>query len=173
MSSKTHKILLIVADKYEDLEVHYPRLRMIEAGKNVVVAGEKKGNEYTSKYGYPVKADISFDEVSVDDYSAIIIPGGYAPDKLRSYPKVLEIVKGFNDKKKLIAFICHAGWVPASAKILKGVKCTSYKNIKDDVINAGANWVDEAVVVDKHFISSRHPDDLPKFCAAIITYLGS
>jgi protease I len=169
---KKKQILILVADNYEDLELHYPRLRLIEAGREVKIAGEKKGHPYTSKHGYEATADLSFDEVSTDDYDALIIPGGYAPDTLRVIPKVLEIVREFNNQKKLIAFICHAGWVPASANILKDISCTSYKTIKDDVINAGAKWVDKEVVVDKHFISSRNPNDLPKFCEAIIKYLN-
>lgn len=172
MNANAQKILILAADDYEDLELQYPRLRMLEAEKEVHVAGEKKGNIYKSKHGYPCKADLSFDEVSVDDYDAIIIPGGYAPDKLRAIPKVLEIVRQFNQQKKLIAYVCHAGWVPASANVLKGVQCTSYFTIKDDVINAGGKWVDKAVVVDKNFISSRNPDDLPKFCSAILDYLS-
>lgn len=165
------KILIFVADHYEDLEVQYPKYRLIEAGAKVVIAGEKAKETYKGKYGYPCKSDIAFDDVKVDDYIGLIIPGGYAPDKLRRFPKALEIIQKFNKAKKLIAFICHAGWVPISAKVLKGIKCTSFFAIKDDMENAGAKWVDEPVVVDKHFISSRNPDDLPVFCAAIIDYL--
>ena len=166
-----HKILIFVEQEYEDLELHYPKLRMIEAGAQVIIAGPKAQESYKGKKGYPCLSDISFDEVNVGEYSALIIPGGYAPDKLRAIPKVLEITREFNKSEKCIAFICHAGWVPVSAKILKGVKCTSYHAIKDDLINAGANWVDEALVKDRHFISSRHPNDLPKFCPAIIQSL--
>jgi protease I len=165
------KILIIVDDHYEDLELHYPKLRLTEAGYEVKIAGAKKGNAYKSKHGYDAKADLSFDDVSVENFDALIIPGGYAPDTLRIVPKVLEIVQFFNDQKKLIAFICHAGWVPVSAKILNGIKCTSYKTIKDDLVNAGAKWEDKEVVVDKHFISSRKPEDLPKFCEAILKFL--
>ena len=96
----------------------------------------------------------------------------YAPDKLRIHPKFLEVTKRFHKKGKLIAFICHAGWVPISAQILEGVTCTSYIAIKDDIVNAGANWVDEPVVIDRHFISSRFPNDLPHFCQAIIEFLS-
>ena len=173
MESKKQKILILTADNYEDLELHYPRLRLLEAGKEITIAGVKKGNVYKSKHGYECKADASFDEISVDDFDAVIIPGGYAPDTLRAIPRVLDIVRQFNAQGKLIAFICHAGWIPASANLLKGIKCTSYAAIKDDMINAGGKWVNEEVVVDKNFISSRCPDDLPKFCVAIINYLKS
>jgi len=103
------KILIFTADDYEDLELHYPRFRLLEAGFKVDVAGETKGNIYKSKHQYPSTADVSFNDVSINDYEALIIPGGYAPDTLRAIPKVLEIVQQFNKQKKLIAFVCHAG----------------------------------------------------------------
>lgn len=165
------KILILVADEYEDLELQYPKYRLIEEGAKVVIAGPKEKETYKGKKGYPCVADISFDAVHPEEFDALIIPGGYAPDKLRTNPKVLEITRHFHEKEKLIAFICHAGWVPISAKVIKDVKCTSYFAIKDDMINAGAQWVDASVVIDRHFISSRCPDDLPHFCIEIINYL--
>lgn len=165
------KVLMFVGDIYEDLELHYPRIRLMEAGMDVVVAGEEKSTVYKGKYGYPCRADVMFSDVNVDDFSGLVIPGGFAPDKLRTIPRVLEITRKFHEQKKLIAFICHAGWIPISAKIMKGVKCTSYVSIKDDMINAGANWVDEPVVVDEHIVSSRTPKDLPVYCAAILEQL--
>lgn len=169
---KNKKILIFVADEYEDLELQYPKFRMLEEGFQIVVAGPKAKETYKGRKGYPCQSDTSFDDVNVNDFAGLIIPGGYAPDKLRKLPKVIDIVKQFNDQGKLIAFICHAGWLPISAKILKGVKCTSVVNIKDDMLNAGANWVDEPVVVDRHFVSSRTPEDLPKFLPAIIKQLS-
>jgi protease I len=169
---KDQKILMLVAEEYEDLELQYPKYRMMEEGARVLVAGKKSKETYKGKHGYPCQADLSIDEVKVDEFQAVIIPGGYAPDKLRRIPKVLEILKQFDSQQKLIAFICHAGWLPISAGIIKGVKCTSFSSIKDDMVNAGAHWVDEPVVVDRHFISSRFPDDLPQFCPAIIDYLA-
>ncbi|PWU16257.1 MAG: protease [Chlamydiae bacterium] len=171
MKAKPQKILLFVADEYEDLELQYPKYRLREAGKKVVVAGEKK-ESYKGKHGYPCLADAIFKEVKVEDFDALVIPGGYAPDKLRKIPKVLEITKKFANQKKLIAFICHAGWIPISAKILKGIRCTSYISIKEDILNAGGKWVDKSVVIDRHFISSRFPEDLPDFCSAILHYLS-
>lgn len=167
------KVLIFVGDEYEDLELQYPKYRMLEAGFEVHIAGPQAKESYKGHKGYPCVADLSFNEVNVANYGALIIPGGYAPDKLRKIPKVLEIVKEFNHQQKLIAFICHAGWIPISAGIVKGLKCTSVINIKDDLVNAGAQWVDEPVVVDRHFVSSRFPDDLPKFAAAIVSKLGS
>jgi len=174
MSLHNKNILAFVDDYYEDLELQYPLYRLREAGAKVVIAGAEKGKTYKGKHGYPCQAEISFDSVKVNDYAALLIPGGYAPDKLRRLPKVLDITREFNKQKKPIAFICHAGWVPISAKIVKGIKATSFFAIKDDMINAGVNWVDEPVVVDSknHFISSRTPDDLPVFCPAIIDYLA-
>lgn len=168
---KESAILLFVENYYEDLELHYPKYRLLEAGANVLVAGPKEGEIYKGKNGYPQKADISFDQVNPSDFQALIIPGGYAPDRLRINAQALKITKQFHQSQKLIAFICHAGWLPISAGIIKGVKCTSYIAIKDDMINAGAQWVDEPVVVDGHFISSRTPQDLPFFCPAIIDFL--
>lgn len=172
MKTKNQKVLILVADNYEDLELHYPRLRMLEAGKEVVIAGEKKGNIYKSKHGYECKATASFDSIYIDDFSGLIIPGGYAPDTLRAIPLVLDIVGQFHKQNKLIAFICHAGWVLVSAKLLKDIRCTSYHTMKDDMINAGAKWIDEPVVIDNNFISSRSPEDLPKFCPAILKFLS-
>lgn len=172
MKAKHQKILIFVADEYEDMELQYPKFRLLEAGKEIVIAGEKKGEVYKGKNGYPCKADVSFQEIISKDFDALVIPGGYAPDKLRKISKVLDITRSFHEQKKLIAFICHAGWVPISAGIIKGVRCTSYIAIKDDMVNAGAKWVDEPVVVDQNFISSRFPDDLPQFCPAIIKYLS-
>jgi protease I len=168
---KESSILFFVENYYEDLELHYPKYRLQEAGAKVTIAGPKAGEIYKGKNGYPQQADISFDQVRPIDYQALVIPGGYAPDHLRTNSKALEIIQHFHKNQKLIAFICHAGWLPISAGVIKGVKCTSYRAIKDDMTNAGAQWVDEPVVVDGHFISSRSPQDLPFFCPAIIKFL--
>ena len=173
MALEGKKVLIFVQDEYEDLELQYPPIRMLEAGAEVTVAGPEAGKSYSGKHGYPCKADKSFKDVNADQFDLLIIPGGYAPDKLRRDPKVLEITRKFHEQGKPIAFICHAGWVPISAKSIKGVKCTSYSSIKDDMINAGANWVDESVVVDRNIISSRFPDDLPAFCQAILEHFES
>jgi protease I len=165
------KILLFVENFYEDLELQYPKYRLMEFGAKVFVAGPAAGETYKGKNGYPQKADLSFEQVQVADFQALIIPGGYAPDHLRRDKRALEIVRQFDKSQKLIAFICHAGWVPISAGVIRGVKCTSFSAIKDDMVNAGAKWVDEPVVVDGHFISSRTPADLPHFCPAIIELL--
>lgn len=169
MSKLTGKrFLFFVDEEYEDLELWYPKIRLIEEGAEAVVAGPEKGKLYRGKHGYPCKSDVSFEEVNPDDFDGIVIPGGYAPDKIRRYQKALDIVRRLNEANKVVAFICHAGWVPISAGILKGRKATSVGAIKDDMVNAGVNWVDEAAVVDGNLISSRTPNDLPQFCRAII-----
>jgi protease I len=161
------KILILVEAVYEDLELWYPKIRLIEEGAQVIVAGLEK-KTYQGKNGYPCTPDDTIAEVHVNDFAALVIPGGFAPDKLRRYPRVLEIVRQFHDAKKPIAFICHAGWVPISAKILRGRKVTGVSAIKDDLQNAGATYLEQAVVVDGNLISSRTPADLPDFCRAII-----
>jgi len=165
------KLLMFVDDDYEDLELWYPKLRMMEERALITVAGPESNKVYTGKNGYPCKSDIAIDNANDKDYDGLIIPGGFAPDKLRRIPKVLEITRNIFNSGKLVAHICHAGWIPISAGIMKGFKCTSTPGIKDDLINAGAVWVDEACVVDRNMISSRRPDDLPDFCRAIISYL--
>lgn len=164
------KILLLVDEFYEDLEFWYPKIRLEEEGISVVAAGPEK-RVYHGKKGLTAEPDITIEEVNEADFDGVVIPGGFAPDKLRRYPKVLELVKNFDKKKKLVAFICHAGWVPISAKILKGRKATSFSAIKDDMENAGAIWEDSSVVVDGNLVSSRTPADLGDFCKAIINFL--
>jgi protease I len=165
------KVLLLVENLYDEMELNYPLYRLKEEGAEVIIAGPKAKEIYKSKHGMPCEAEISFQDVKEHEFDAMVIPGGYAPDKLRRDPKVLELVQKFNQKEKPIAFICHAGWVPISAKVINDVRCTSTAAIKDDLINAGARWVDEPVVIDRHFISSRTPADLPDFCQAIIQAL--
>lgn len=167
------KILMFVDDIYEDLELWYPKIRLTEEGAEVIVAGSYKMKVYSGKHGYPCKSDASFDEIDTNEFDALVIPGGFAPDKLRREKKVLDITRDIFNTGKLVAHICHAGWIPISAGIMKGFKCTSTPGIKDDLINAGAEWVNEAVVVDRNMISSRSPADLPEFCRAIIKLLVS
>jgi len=167
------KVLILIHDKFEDMELNYPCFRLIEAGFEVDVAGEKEGQVYYGKFGYPVKATKGFDVIDYKSYDGLIIPGGYAPDKLRRYESVLKIVKYFDDAKKPIGQICHAGWVCVSAKILKGRRATSFFAIKDDLINAGAEWVDKPVVVDKNLVSAQTEKDLPEFMKAFLKLVNT
>lgn len=165
------RILVLVGDIYEDLELWYPKLRMIEAGAEVVVAGPEAGNIYAGKNGYPCKSDIALHEVDPATFNGLLVPGGFMPDKLRRDQLVLDIVRHFHEQQKLIAAICHGGWIPISAGVYKGIRVTGSLGIKDDLINAGAIWEDAAVVVDNHHVSSRKPDDLPEFCKGMLEVL--
>jgi len=168
MELQGKRIALLVDNMYQEMEVWYPLYRFREAGAKVVTVGAKAGQTYTSKLGYPVVAEKNYDEVTSTEFDGVIIPGGFAPDVIRRYPKAIQLVKEINDQGKLVAAICHALWVPCSAGILKGRRATSFFAIKDDVINAGAIWEDSEVVVDGNLVSSRKPDDLPAFCLAAI-----
>ncbi|HLJ11439.1 MAG TPA: type 1 glutamine amidotransferase domain-containing protein [Planctomycetaceae bacterium] len=167
------RLLMFVDDIYEDLELWYPKLRLIEAGAHVTVAGPESGRTYAGKHGYPCIADVAIRDVTADDFHGVVIPGGFAPDKLRRDAKVLELVRRFAQGGKLVAAICHGGWIPISAGVYRGVRVTGSLGIKDDLVNSGALWVDAAVVVDRHFVSSRKPDDLPDFCEGILAVLNA
>ncbi|MBS0652755.1 MAG: type 1 glutamine amidotransferase [Verrucomicrobia bacterium] len=162
------KIVIFVEEVYEDMELWYPKIRLEEAGFHISVAGPVAGQIYKGKHGYPCRADISFKEALERKWDGAIIPGGFAPDRIRRSLEVLKIVQTLHEAKKLVAFICHGGWVAISAKILKGKKATGTIAIKDDLENAGAVWADQPVVVDGHLVSSRTPADLPEFLKAIL-----
>ena len=166
------KVIALVSKDFEDLELWYPLLRLQEEGATVHLVGEKAGAEYPGKYGVPATADLAFDEVDPADYDGILVPGGWSPDKLRRYDKVMDMVKHMDENRKPIGQICHAGWVLISADILKGRKVTSTPGIKDDMMNAGATWVDEAVVTDEHIVSARRPPDLPPYAKAFADLLA-
>ncbi|GAK59733.1 intracellular protease, Pfpi family [Candidatus Vecturithrix granuli] len=170
---KGKRLLMFVADVYEDLELWYPKLRMREVGAEVVVAGPEAGKTYIGKHSYPCISDVSYHAISAEAFDGVIIPGGFMPDKLRREPKVLQLVREFAESGKLVAAICHGGWIPISAKVYKDVCVTGSLGIKDDLENAGAVWKDAPVIVDRNFVSSRKPDDLPEFCEGIIEVLLS
>ena len=165
------RILVIVGDIYEDLELWYPKLRMLEAGAEVVVAGPEANTVYAGKNGYPCKSDAALHAIDPSAFDGLLVPGGFMPDKLRREQVVLDIVRHFHDEQKLIAAICHGGWIPISAGVYRGIRVTGSLGIKDDLINAGAIWEDAAVVVDNHHVSSRKPDDLPEFCKGMLEVL--
>jgi protease I len=164
------KVAVLVEDHYQVLEVWYPYLRLREEGIHTVLVGTGKG-EYKSKEGYPAKEELSIKKARIDDFDAVVIPGGYCPDILRRYDEVNKFVRDMYKKGKIVAAICHAGWVLVSAGILKGKKVTGFSAIKDDLVNAGAQFLDKEVVVDGNLITSRNPYDLPAFCREIIKRL--
>ena len=166
------KIAIIATDGYEDLELHYPRIRLIEAGYNIELISLSK-NEIIGKHGYPVKPQKTIHDVNPDDYDGVIIPGGTKnPDYLRRNKRILDFVAKINEQGKLVGAICHAGWVLISAKIVKNRKATSYFAIKDDMINAGTLYEDAAVIIDNNLITSRTPEDLPDFMKAVLEFLS-
>jgi protease I len=166
------RILMFVGDIYEDLELWYPRLRLIEAGAEVVVAGQEAGCQYAGKHGYPCISDVAISQIRAAELDGLVVPGGFMPDKLRRDPQVLQLVHDFAAAGKLVAAICHGGWIPISAGVYRGVRVTGSLGIKDDLVNAGAIWEDASVVIDRHFVSSRKPDDLPDFCRGILSVLA-
>lgn len=164
-------VAILAEDDYQELELHYPRLRLIEAGARVSVLGAGKDG-YSSGKGYAVEVDADVHDVKADDFHAVVIPGGMAPDKMRRHRAMVDFVRTLNDQGKLVAWICHAGWMAASADIIRDRKVTSFSSIRDDMINAGGEWVDEEMVRDGNLISSRTPDDLPAFCRELLRALS-
>ena len=164
-------LLTFVEDIYEDLELWYPCLRLEEAGYAMRVAAPEI-KTYKGKHGYPANSDLLLKDARSQDFCGLLVPGGFMPDKLRRDAKVLSLTREFFEQGKLVAFICHGGWIPISAKIIKGRKVTGSRGIKDDLENAGGIWVDEPVVVDGNLISSRTPRDLAAFGAAMVKFLG-
>ena len=173
MELRGKKVIILVEQMYNDLEFWYPYYRLKEAGAEVVVVGSGSAEEYTGKSGIPCTPDSSTPQISAADFDGIVIPGGYAPDHMRRHPSMVKLVKDLFEVGKVVAAICHAGWMLASAEIVSGRTVTSFFAIKDDLVHAGANWVDEEVVVDGKLITSRKPEDLPAFMRAIITELRS
>ena len=166
-------IAAVVDELYEDLELWYPRLRLEEAGCTVIVAGPAAGATYTGKHGYPCRVEAAFSDLRASDFDGLLVPGGFAPDKIRRDRHVLELTREVHAAGKLVAFICHAGWVLISAGILRGRRATSTVGIRDDMVNAGATWVDAPLVVDGNLVSSRTPADLPAFGRGMVDWLAA
>lgn len=164
-------VLILVEQVFNDHEFWYPYYRLMEAGATVLVVGTGTIQSYTGKYGTIATVDMDAAEAASSLRDGIIIPGGYAPDHMRRYPEMVKLVRDHDQAGKVVAAICHAGWMLASARILKGRTVTSFVAIRDDLVNAGATWVDEPVVVDKNLITSRKPDDLPVFMRTVIQAL--
>ncbi|MGA0041223.1 MAG: type 1 glutamine amidotransferase domain-containing protein [Pirellulales bacterium] len=167
------RLLVIAGEAYEDLELWYPKLRLEEAGCDVTLAGPVAGETYRGKHGYPCVSDAAIADMQEPKFHGIILPGGWMPDALRRDAGLLTLVQNFAANGKLVAAICHGGWIPISAGVYRGVRVTGSPGIKDDLVNAGATWEDSAVVIDRHFISSRRPSDLPAFMQAIVAWLAT
>jgi protease I len=165
------RIAILIDNLYQEMEVWYPLYRLREASAEVVTVGAKAGEKYASKLGYPVHCDRSYSEVAAAQFDGVVVPGGYAPDHIRRYASANHFVREMDAQGKLVGAICHGPWVLCSAGMLKGRKATCYTAIKDDVVNAGAKYVDAEVVVDRNLVTSRKPEDLPAFCRAVISVL--
>jgi protease I len=172
MRLKGKKVILLTENLYQDLELWVPYYRLKEEGAEVTVVGSGSSRTFTGKYGYPIEVNKEAKEIDMSKYDGVVIPGGYAPDVMRRYPEMVNIVREAYQKGKIIAAICHAGWMLVSAGILKGKKVTGFFAIKDDLVNAGAMYVDEEVVRDGNLITSRKPGDLPAFCREMIEALA-
>ncbi len=170
MSLKGKNVAILLENLYEDPEFWYPYYRFIEAGARVTaVSPEVK--DYISKYGYPAKADLAAADAKAEEFDAVIIPGGYSPDHMRRSKEMVSFLKKAYEQDRIIGAICHGPWMLASVGAVKGRKVTAFRSIKDDLLNAGAEYVDEEVVRDGNIITSRTPKDLPAFCREIITAL--
>lgn len=166
------RLLIFVGDDYEDLELQYPKYRLIEAGAEVVVAGLEADVVYKGKHGYPQVSQARLNGLDTSGFDGLVIPGGWMPDKLRRYDEVKRITRQMHEAGKCVASICHGPWIDISAGIVKGATYTSTPGLTDDLINAGANWVDQPVVIDGHHVTSRRPDDLPDFCRGILEVMS-
>ena len=165
------RVAILAENDYEDMELQYPLYRMKEEGALVTVVGTGSAESYKGKYGLPVKVDTTADKVKADQFDGLIIPGGWAPDRMRRYPAMVSFVRDMDSQKKLVATICHGGWMLCSAKNVKGRTLTAVSAIKDDLENAGAVFVDREVVRDGNLVTSRVPADLPAFCRMIVDVL--
>ena len=171
MELQGKKILIPVEDMYNEHEFWYPYYRLKEAGAEVTVVGTGRSGTFTSKAGIPVAVNADAKDISAADYDGVVIPGGYAPDLMRRDPALVGLIRDLNQQGKVVAAICHAGWMLTSADIIRGRKVTSFFSIKDDMVHAGGQWVDEEVVIDGNLITSRKPDDLPAYMKAVIAAL--
>ncbi len=167
------RVVILAEDLYEEMELWYPYFRLREEKIEVVIAGTGEKKTYAGKNGYPVTVDTDTTSIKAVDFQGIIVPGGYAPDKLRRYPEILQFIREMDEEGKLVATICHGPWVFISAGIMHGRRATAFYAIKDDLINAGALYLDAEVIVDGNLVTSRKPDDLPAFCREVIAFLKS
>ena len=172
MKLKGKRAAVLAEDIYNEFELWIPYYRLLEEGASVTIVGTGTAAVYHGKYGIPVTVHKSAMEVPSADFDAVVIPGGYAPDKMRIHPEMVALVKAIFDQGKVVASICHGGWMLVSAGVLKGKRATSYVGIRDDMINAGALWEDSELVQDGNLITSRKPEDLPAFCRALVAAMA-
>ncbi|MBS3779322.1 MAG: type 1 glutamine amidotransferase [Desulfovermiculus sp.] len=168
MQLKGKKAMVMIEDMFNDYEFIYPYYRLLEAGLEVQVVGPEAGKSYAGKSGTTARSTLSASQADAGDFDVLVIPGGYAPDHMRRHKEMVDLVRAMVEKDKVVGAICHAGWMLASAEVLQGKKMTSFYAIKDDMVHAGADWVDQEVVVDKKLVTSRTPDDLPAFMRSIL-----
>ena len=166
------RIAILSENMYQEMELWVPYYRFREEGAEVKVIGAGGAKYYASKLGYPVTVDVQADQVKAVEFDAVVVPGGYAPDMMRRHPAMVALVREAAQQGKVVAAICHAGWMLVSAGIVNGRRATSFFSIKDDLVAAGAKWEDSEVVIDGNLITSRKPDDLPAFCRAIVGALS-
>jgi protease I len=171
MSLGGKRIAILAENMYQEMELWVPYYRLKEEGAEVKVVGAGGAKSYASKHGYPVNVDVQAEQVKAEEFDAVVIPGGYAPDMMRRHEAMVRLVRDANRLGKPVAAICHAGWMLVSAGIVSGRNATCFFSIKDDLVAAGAKWQDAEVVVDGNLITSRKPDDLPAFCRAIVKSL--
>ncbi len=167
------RVAILVEDLYQDQEVWYPFYRLKEEGVQVITIGSGRAKEYKSKYGYPMKEDLSIDDAKPESFDGVVIPGGYAPDQMRRHPAFVQFVRKMVEAGKPTAAICHGPWLLASAEVLKGKKVTGFFAIQDDLVHAGATFLDQEVVQDGCLVTSRKPDDLPAFLRTFLKALES
>ena len=172
MKLQGKRVAILAENMYQEMELWVPYYRLREEGAEVKVVGAGGATSYASKHGYPVTIDVQAEQVKAVEFDAVIVPGGYAPDMMRRHPAMVALVREASQQGKVVAAICHAGWMLVSAGILKGRKATSFFSIKDDLVAAGVDWQDAEVVVDGNLITSRNPNDLPAFCRAIVASLS-
>jgi protease I len=172
VSLQGKRVAILAENLYQEMELWVPYYRLREEGAEVRVVGAGGARSYTSKHGYPVTVDLQAEQVSAVEFDAVVVPGGYAPDLMRRHEAMVRLVRDAVQQGRVVAAICHAGWMLVSADVLRGRQATSFFSIKDDMVNAGARWVDQEVVVDGTLITSRKPDDLPAFCRAIVRALA-
>lgn len=167
MAHATPRVAILVENLYQEMEVWYPIFRFQEAGAKVTIFGPEK-TRYTSKLGYPVQADEAASAARAADFDVVVVPGGFAPDLMRTCKPMVSFVREMHEQGKIVAAICHGTWLLASAGALKGRRATGAPSIVDDICNAGGSYDDAEVVRDGNLITSRKPADIPAFSAAIL-----